>query len=220
MSIFIAGLVSSTSWYFHFKWHLKFDLRVVNSGCGSCILWWHSPPSLWWSLKWLLSEVGKEDSSPQLAATNKSDGTNFYWFHTSPQMRQRTMWCEDTLSKAPKSNLCTRYIDCALVSQKKRQSIRKAMCWTIFLSKHETEDRQIRKFFYPKRAQLSWITGKKWKVEHRSIILTSTAAMAGRTQLRGHIWPVVIRAFVASQPNFAIMRFLWVKLSNTAYELY
>ena len=38
--------------------------------------------------------------------------------------------------------------------------------------------------------------------------------------LRGHIWLVVIRAFVASQANIAITCFLWVKSSNMPYESY
>ena len=54
-----------------------------------------------------------------------------------------------------------------------------------------------------------------------SINLTATAAMAGaHSCLRRHIWPVVIRAFVASQANVVITRFLWVKSSNTPYESY
>ena len=52
-----------------------------------------------------------------------------------------------------------------------------------------------------------------------SINLTATAAMAGaHSCLRGHIWPVVISAFVASQANVAITRFLWVRSSNTPYQ--
>ena len=44
---------------------------------------------------------------------------------------------EVPFSVPPKSNLCTRYIDCAPVSQKKKQSIRKAMCSTIFPSQQK-----------------------------------------------------------------------------------
>ena len=54
----------------------------------------------------------------------------------NPLFRTRISRAKNNLqgpfSVPPKSNLCTQYIDRAPVSQKKKQSIRKAMCSTIF----------------------------------------------------------------------------------------
>ena len=117
------------------------------------------------------------------------------------------MWCEDTLSKAPKSNLCTRYIDCALVSQKKRQSIRKAMCWTIFLSNTKQKIGKYESFLSQKSTTLL-DNRKKMKGKTPVHYSYRHVSHGGGTQLRGHIWPVVIRAFVASKAFVAIVCFL------------
>ena len=52
-----------------------------------------------------------------------------------------------------------------------------------------------------------------------SIILTATAAMAGaHSCLRGHIWLVVIRAFVASHANVSIT-FFWGQIFKYALRI-
>ena len=81
-------------------------------------------------------------------------------------------------------------------------------CAEQFFSQTRNRRSANRKVFYPKRAQLSWITGKKMKGKTPVHYSYRHVSHGGGTQLRGHIWPVVIRAFVASKAFVAIVCFL------------